>query len=261
MRKSPPTKSRGVSSACSDPGTHRQLQGDSGWSLFHIEQDPAWLRPRLPQPSSVSFRNSSWRSEPCGGPASGPGSVSSSVSEWHECGVHRAPRVGGRSGLLGSPWWGGWAASESQTLGARPILGHLLGAQAPGLSRKPPGGGRCPGWEAWLGWGTGPGILCSLLLRGSVPTLSGGHPAPPAAARPPHGAWLGMGLGQDWLISMQGPLPWSCPPAQPGRSFLSSPQADQVPSGDFSGKCPSSSAAVSFSLPLQLLPVAPRGLS
>lgn len=63
-------------------------------------------------------------------------------------------------GCLASPWWGGWAASGSQTLGARPILGHLLSAQAPGFSRKLPGGGQCPGWEAWLGWGTGPGVLC-----------------------------------------------------------------------------------------------------
>ena len=59
-------------------------------------------------------------------------------------------------GCWASPQWG---VSGSQTPGFRPIPGHL-GAQAPGFSRKLPGGGQCLGWEAWLGWGTGPGVLC-----------------------------------------------------------------------------------------------------
>lgn len=157
MRKSPPTKSRGVSSACSDPGTHRQLRGDSGWSLFHIEQDPAWPRPGLPQPSSVSFRNSSWRSEPCGGPASGPGSVSSSVSEWHECGVHWAPRVGGRSGLLGQPPVGRVGSFRKSDSGGPPDPG--TSSQCPGPRALEEAAWRWP--VPWLGslagLGDGPG--------------------------------------------------------------------------------------------------------
>lgn len=115
-------------------------------------------------------------------------------------------------GFWASPRWGGWAASGSQTPGVRLILGHP-GAQAPGFSRKLPGGGQCPGWEAWLGWGTDrPGRPLFLCLSVALCPLCPAAIQPTAAARPPHGAWVGMGWGQDGLISTQGPLPRSCPP-------------------------------------------------
>lgn len=78
------------------------------------------------------------------------------------------------------------------------------------------------------------------------------------AASPRGLGGYGVGAGMAHQYTRTPPLEL---PPQPGRSFLSSPQADQVPSGDFSGKCPRSSAAVSCSLPLQLLPLAPRGPS
>ena len=162
---------------------------------------------------------------PCGGPARGPGSASSSVSEWHECGVHWAPRVGGRSGLWGQPPVGRVGSFRKSDSGGPPNPGTSSGCLGPRALEEAAWRWPLPWLGSVAGLGGGPGHLVSLLLHGSVPTLPGGHPAPPAAARPPHGAWVGMGWGQEWLISTQGPLPWSCPPSPAG---VSSPPPRQT---------------------------------
>lgn len=203
-----------------DPQTgFKVTQGGLYFTLNRTQPGPGL---GLPQPSSVSFRNSSWRSGPCGGPASGTGSVSPSVSKWYEYGVHRAPRAGGRSGLFGQPLVGRVGSFRKSDSG---------GPSDPGTSSQ------CPGprvleeaawrWPVpWLGGvaGLGDGPGCPLFLCFSVALcpLCLGAIQPTAAVRPPHGAWVGMGWGQDRLVSTQGPLPRSCPPT-PSTAGVSSP--------------------------------------
>lgn len=113
------------------------------------------------------------------------------------------------------------------------------------------------GWAG--GWARASSVLCSFVALCPLCLV----------AIQPHQLLRGLPTGPGWVWGWgrtgssvhKDPSLGAAPRSQPGRSFLSSPQADQVPSGDFSGKCPPSSAAVSCSLPLQLLPVAPWGPS
>ena len=218
-----------------DPQTgFKVTQGGLYFTLNRTQPDPGL---GLPQPRSVSFRNS-WRSGPCGGPASGTGSVYPWVSRWHEYGIHRAPRAGGRSGLLGQPPVGRVGSFRKSDSGGPPD----------------PGTSRCPGprvleeaaWRwpvSWLGGVAGLGdrqawaSSVSLPLCGSVPTLPGGHPAHSCCTASPRGLG-GYGVGAGWAYQYTRTPPSELPPTQHSRSFLSSPQVGQVPSGDFSRKCP-----------------------
>lgn len=159
-----------------------------------------------------------------------------------------APKWGGR-GVLHEMW------DTSQTWRTCPVLERPLCAEAPGLSPQLPWR-----WLATLAGRRGraggraqPSSVSCLPLWLCLAAVQPHRLLPPDSPHGPGQVRAGAGpAGQYREDASPGAVP------QPCRSFLSSPQADQVPSGDFSGKYPPiPGAAVSLTLPLQPVPGAP----